>query len=312
MSYYDYIEERLNFLSFRIIRRGHFNMYDINLQCENFYMHLLNLVYGWNLQNANIIRRNEPAIDLIYEAEKLVVQVSSTSTKEKVQQSLNKLGSKYKGYRFAFVSIAKPAEQLRDVQYSLPQGLNIIFDPKNDIYDIDSILAKVLSMKAEDQKKVFDFVHNELHFDSAQLKLETGLAHVINALSVINLQNSKVDFDKESFDIDRKIIRNNLSVFKEIIGQYDVYHTTVQKIYDDYDQMANNKSYAVLQTINREYIHLKSQYQGDDLYKAIAENIKGRLSMSANLNDFNDDDLELYVDVILVDAFIRCKIFEKP
>lgn len=287
-------------------------MYDINIHCEFFYMHLLNQIYGWNLKNANDMQRNVPAIDLIYEENKLVIQVSSTNTTEKVQSSLNKLDAKYKGFQFKFVSIAKPASNLQNHHYTLPQGLDISFNPQDDIYDINSILSKVLSLKAEEQKKIYELVKSELQFDTPQLKLETGLAYVINTLSAIDLQNSKVDFDKESFDIDRKIIKNSLSVFKDVIEQYDVYYTTVQRIYDDYDRMANNKSYAVLQTINREYLFLKSQYHGDDLYKAIAENIKTRLSSSANLNNFNDDEIELYVDIILVDAFIRCKIFEKP
>ena len=48
------------------------------------------------------------------------------------------------------------------------------------------------------------------------------------------------------------------------------------------------------------------------LYRAIAENLKEKLSLSANLKQFYDVDLELYIDIVLVDAFIRCKIFEKP
>ena len=76
--------------------------------------------------------------------------------------------------------------------------------------------------------------------------------------------------------------------------------------------MGNNKSYAVLQTIKKKYLELKSKFSGDELYQAIAQNIKEKLSLSANLKQFYDDDLELYVDIILVDAFIKCKIFEKP
>ncbi len=86
----------------------------------------------------------------------------------------------------------------------------------------------------------------------------------------------------------------------------------VQRIYDEFDKMGNNKSYAVLQTIRKESLELKSKFSGDELYKAIAQNIKDKLSLSANLKQFYDDDLELYVDIILVDAFIKCKIFEKP
>ena len=76
--------------------------------------------------------------------------------------------------------------------------------------------------------------------------------------------------------------------------------------------VGNNKSFAVLQTINKEYLQLKTKFSGDSLYRAIAEILKEKLLLSANLKHFYDEDLELYIDIVLVDAFIRCKIFEKP
>lgn len=109
-----------------------------------------------------------------------------------------------------------------------------------------------------------------------------------------------------------KIIKNNLSLFKDVIEQYDVYFNIVQKIYNDFDSVGNNKSFAVLQTINKEYLQLKTKFSGDSLYRAIAEILKEKLLLSANLKHFYDEDLELYIDIVLVDAFIRCKIFEKP
>ena len=86
-SYFDYIESRLTWLSCRVTARGALNMYDINIHCENFYMHLLNLLYGWNLVNANTIQRNAPAIDLVYKEGNVIVQVSSTNTVAKIQSS---------------------------------------------------------------------------------------------------------------------------------------------------------------------------------------------------------------------------------
>lgn len=41
-NYFDYIESRLTWLSYRVTTRGALNMYDINIHCENFYMNLLN------------------------------------------------------------------------------------------------------------------------------------------------------------------------------------------------------------------------------------------------------------------------------
>lgn len=311
-NYFDYIERRLTWLSCRVTARGALNMYDINIHCENFYMHLLNLLFDWNLVNANTIQHNTPAIDLMYKEGNIIVQVSSTNTVAKIQNSLDKLGTEYNGYNFKFVSIAKPAEKLREHKYNLPTGLNIVFNPTSDIFDIEIFLNRINSLSIEKMTPLYDFIKKELSFESDELKLETGLAYVINELSTINLRNNEVFFDTTSFDVSNKIVKNNLSIFKDIIEQYDVYFSTVQKIYNDFDSIGNNKSFAVLQTINKEYLQLKTKFSGDSLYNAIAENLKDKLSLSANLKQFYDEDLDLYIDIVLVDAFIRCKIFEKP
>ena len=287
-------------------------MYDINIHCEDFYMRLLNLLYGWNLVNANTIQRNSPAVDLIYTSGNIIVQVSSTNTTTKIQSSLDKIDAQYTGYYYKFVSIAKPADKLKEHKFSTPSNLNIQFEASNDIYDIDTLLNKIKSLSAAEMEEVYKFIKQELQFETDELKLETGLAHVINELSEIDLESNKVVFDTTPYDIDNKIIKNNLAVFKEVVEQYDVYFYVVQRIYNEFDTMGNNKSYAVLQTIRKEYLELKSKFSGDELYKAIAQNIKDKLSLSANLKQFYDDDIELYVDIILVDAFIKCKIFEKP
>lgn len=310
--YFNYIEERLAWLSVRITSRGSLNMYDINIHCEDFYMRLLNLLFGWNLVNANTIQRNSPAVDLIYTSGNIIVQVSSTNTTTKIQSSLDKLDAQYNGYNYKFVSIAKPADKLKEHKFSTPSSLNIQFEASKDIYDIDTLLNKIKSLSAAEMEEVYKFIKQELQFETDELKLETGLAHVINELSEIDLESNEAVFDTTPYDIDNKIIKNNLDVFKEVVEQYDVYFYVVQRIYNEFDTMGNNKSYAVLQTIKKEYLELKSKFSGDELYKAIAQNIKDKLSLSANLKQFYDDDLELYVDIILVDAFIKCKIFEKP
>ena len=311
-KYFDDIERRLTWLSCRVTARGALNMYDINIHCENFYMHLLNLLFGWSLVNANTIQRNSPAIDLMYNEGNVIVQVSSTNTIAKIQSSLDKLGIEYKGYNFKFVSIAKPTEKLREHKYNLPTGLNVTFNPASDIFDIGTFLKKINSLSIEEMTPIYEFIKKELCFESDELKLETGLAYIINELSKINLRNNEVFFDTTSFDVNNKIVKNNLSIFKDIIEQYDIYFSTVQKIYNDFDSIGNNKSFAVLQTINKEYLQLKTKFSGDSLYNAIAENLKDKLSLSANLKQFYDEDLDLYIDIVLVDAFIRCKIFEKP
>lgn len=311
-TYYNKIEERLSWLAHRIKVRGRLNTLDLHIHCENFYRDLLNLVYGWELVNANSLKQNETAIDLISENKKVVVQVSATNTIAKVQKSLDKLCDSYIGYSFKFLSIADSVENIQKYSFNIRSESKISFNPKLDSMDTVILLREINGLDIDSLEKVYNLVLKELTFDTFDSKMKSGLAYVINRLSEIDLNQCSVQFNSQYFDIDNKISINNLDEFKSVINNYKIYNSTVQNIYDDFDKEGANKSFAVLQKINKEYEKLKSNYSGDELYRIIAHNLKEQLLQSSNLDSMYDDDLELYVDIILVDAFIRCKIFKKP
>lgn len=89
-NYFDYIGEKLEILSIRVKTRGKLNILDIHMHSENFYRDFLNLLYGWDLENANNRVQNVEAIDLIDDNAKLVVQVSATATTAKINKSFEK------------------------------------------------------------------------------------------------------------------------------------------------------------------------------------------------------------------------------
>ena len=64
------------------------------MHSENFYRDFINLLYGWSLENANNRLQNIEAIDLIDDNVKLIVQVSATATKTKINNSLSKKHNK--------------------------------------------------------------------------------------------------------------------------------------------------------------------------------------------------------------------------
>ena len=142
-QYYNYIDEKLHTLAHRITTNGKLNMLHLHMHSENFYLHLFNLLYDYNLKNLNESLQNVEAIDLIDDNKKIVMQVSSTSTKQKIESSLKKdLIKSYSNYTFKFISIAKDATDLRNKTYNNPHA--IMFNPISDIYDITSILNTVL------------------------------------------------------------------------------------------------------------------------------------------------------------------------
>lgn len=310
-NYYNHIRERLFTLSSCIKFSGKLNLLDLNLHSENFYRDFFNLLYGWHLENQNAMQQNAKATDLRDEKNKTLIQVSATNTNRKIQDSLNKIDTgKYDGYTFKFISIASDAKNLKDKQYQVPGG--IIFRAENDIYDLDTILSYIYGLKIEKMVDVYDFIKKELIFDTAQERMESNLTDIINNLADCDLNDNDYSIDDVPFGIEDKIDYNKLKTFKDIINEYSVYQNAVDKIYSEYDKQGKNKSLAVLRTIRNEYLKNKEYYTGDNLFDVIEKRIENRIRQSSNLNEIKQDELKLYVDIILVNSFMKCKIFEKP
>jgi hypothetical protein len=141
------IEEKLNALAYRIEERGRLNLLDLHLHSEVFFLHLLNMLFDWKLRDLNAEQTNTPAIDLADDVNKIVVQVSATATKRKVESALVKADPAYGGYTFKFIAISKNASNLRNTTYRNPNGLR--FSPKEDILDVSSLLAKIRGLDTD-------------------------------------------------------------------------------------------------------------------------------------------------------------------
>ena len=77
------------------------------MHSENFYLHFFNLLFGYKLENLNTFLQNVEAIDLIDHTNKIVIQVSATNTKQKVESTLEKeIIKTYSAYTFKFISIS--------------------------------------------------------------------------------------------------------------------------------------------------------------------------------------------------------------
>lgn len=66
------------------------NFYDINIVAEDFFAELLNLIYGYNLKNLNVVEKNAIAIDLFDEKKRLCIQVTSDNSSEKIKETIHK------------------------------------------------------------------------------------------------------------------------------------------------------------------------------------------------------------------------------
>jgi len=309
--YYDYIEEKLHTLAFRVGTNSKLNILHLNMHSENFYLHLLNLLYGYQLENLNKSLQNVEAIDLIDHENKVIIQVSSISAKAKIESALGKdIIKRYSSYHFMFLSISKDADSLRRKVFNNPHGVS--FSPGSDILDVRSILNDVLQESVTAQKNIYEFIKDELGSHIDVVRLNSNLAMIINILAKEQWGDDGQIAEIHRFEIERKISHNQLRMAKDLIEEYSLYHGKVDTKYSEFDSQGSNKSSSVLATIKREYIKAKSAKDPDDIFFMVIGVLKDKILESANYSEIPIDELELCVDILVVDAFIRCKIMESP
>lgn len=301
-------EQKLALLCCRVELRGRLNILDLNIHCEDFYAGLLNILYSYQLKNINAYNQNAEGLDLVDSTSKIVLQVSSTATKQKVNSALSKDLSAYTGHGFRFLSISKDASHLRKETYTNPHWL--VFDPSNDIYDVTTLLKVVIHMGLPQQREVYDFLKDEL--GEERLKEESNLAAVINIISKQDLDGVSPRATAIDFNVDDKVKFNGLQGAAGVVADYALFHHVVDRIYAEFDSAGINKSKSVLDAFRTTYHRLSAIYSGDELFFQIVEEVIKRVQESSNYASIPIDELQLCVNILAVDAFIRCKIFKNP
>jgi hypothetical protein len=237
--------------------------------------------------------------------------VSSDISKRKIDASLSKdILSQYKGYRFKFIGIGGDARKLRSKEFRNPHGL--LFDPQSDIYDITTVLKDISSIGNIDKiKAVCDFVQKEIKIPITQEMVETNIAAIIEIISKTNLEEY---YQPETipFEIEKKISFNMLVKSRDIIDNYKQYYTCIDKIYTEFDKLGNNKSLSLLNNLKTIYLENSNIKNSDDCFQKVIDDVAVYVKQSSNYIPVPEEELVMYVGIIVVDAFIRCKIFNNP
>ena len=304
------IKTLLNILKGEIKDSGKLNLVDINVHAEDFFRDLLNLIYGWQLQNMNQWNQNAAGGDLWYDGGKLVIQVSSTTTKDKIQSSIDKLSAEqFAGYRFKFLRIDGDVKKLRKGSYNTHN--NITFDPSVDIIDISTLLKEITHLDIDRLKKVCELCKKEIVPLDTPKVTETDLAIVVKALAT-NVRDWSKERRPIKFDVEKKIDFNHLEGKKRLINDYKLYIGKLNAVYDEFVDNATDYSFIILQNLSDMYSRYLGQYESNALFDKIVDEARELALNSKSAEDIPVDRVNVCINVIVVDAFIRCRIFEDP
>lgn len=306
------ITSRLSYLSSEVRLSGSMNLHDSNVLLEDVFKEILNITYGIELQNANLIKQNIKAIDLIDCSTKTFIQVSSDNSKAKVQTSLDKIElPKYEGYTFKFVCISKGVSHLKKHHFNVPEGIS--FNAETDCYDDKRILRDILAKDIDTIRKLASYLEESILPATADERRPSVITYVINRLADEPLAEIAVNPDTKSFDLEPKIDINSLKKWRHIISEYTVFSLLVDKIYRAYDEQGVNKSFAVLSSLHDLYLNLASELTGDALFDKLLESVYDIVNKDYEYNEsLTREELQVNIKIVLVDAFVKCKIFKKP
>lgn len=138
------------------------DMTDINRYAEDFYCGLLNKAFGWKLHNLNQDNRNQPAIDLADDTNKIAVQVTSSTDRGKVTGTLKRffaenLDQQYQRLLMLVIGEEDPFSKA----FTLERGFD--FDPQRDIWDTPRLLGKLEGITDLDKlRKICDYLQDQL------------------------------------------------------------------------------------------------------------------------------------------------------
>lgn len=306
------ITSRLSYLSSEVRLSGSMNLHDSNVLLEDVFKEILNITYGLELQNANLIKQNIKAIDLIDCSTKTFIQVSSDNSKAKVQTSLDKIElPKYEGYTFKFVCISKGVSHLKKHHFNVPKGIS--FNAETDCYDDKRILRDVLAKDIDTIRKLSSYLEESILPATADERRPSVITYVINRLADEPLAEVAVNPDTKAFDLEPKMDFNSLNKWKDVISKYTVYSLLVDKIYRTYDEQGVNKSFTVLSSLHDLYLNLASELTGDALFDKLLESVYEIVNKDYECNEsLTREELQVNIKIVLVDAFVKCKIFKKP
>jgi hypothetical protein len=163
--------------------------------------------------------------------------------------------------------------------------------------------------------------HESSFFNKRIRSNPSMLNNTINAIASINLEDLNESRNLNAVDPKDKINYNLIKRNVVLIQEYKVYHEKINLLYDELESQGSIKKEKLLSTIKLIYLKIKGSYvldsnnpieairlNSDNIIDDVYEELYSKMEES----NLWDEDIILGIRLIMVDAFMRCKILEEP
>lgn len=160
-EYIKRIDYTLAWLLTEIKLRGYQNLYDSNVISEDFMAGLLNIIFGYQLENLNHINPGHTAVDLGDLATGICFQVTAEKKPSKIRNTIDKFiaAGLYEEYSQLYFFILQ--ESYKSSSDFDTKG-HFIFDKKKHILDFEYLAKKIRGLETEKLEEIVKFLDKEI------------------------------------------------------------------------------------------------------------------------------------------------------
>ncbi|MEO8235371.1 MAG: SMEK domain-containing protein [Flavobacterium sp.] len=204
------IIEEFSILKNKLELLSQINLQDMNIIAEYHIQEILNIAFDINLKNSNSTKANSVAIDLEDVENSIAVQVTSTSRKNKIQDTLDKFFANNLDVKFEVLLIfilGKKQKNYKNLR--IKDGFN--FDPNEQIIDFAKIISRLSTLSSLKIEKIRNILRND-------------------KLTINKKENPIVRFKKNNAiknEIISKLFKRNLSIQDREILYYVPYYSFI-------------------------------------------------------------------------------------
>lgn len=168
----------------------------------------------------------------------------------------------------------------------------------------------------QDHKGIGDIFYAEGNINvMSSPEYNSTLSEIISLLSQRDIfSDSTPEEPTEIFDISEKISFNHIVKYKSIFEEIKIYHGKLNSLYEELEDLGSNRKHVILTWIKRAYLDEKNKvvpFNADTILDNVINKLYEDIIQSSN-NDRSIEEVRHCLDIVILDAFIRCKILEKP
>ena len=224
------IAEDLALLSREVSILNAVNLYDINIIAEDFFPGLLNLIYGYELKNANHLEKNAPAIDLVDAKNRIAIQVTSDNSSTKIKHTIEEF-NKNQAYQLYDRLVVLILTQKKNYSSEFDTQRMFTFEKAKDIWDVEKLMKDIRKLQTEQIKAISNYLSEELRnkYYSVRETQANEVDTIIDLIEYIS-KHRKVNKSRETtVDPEYKIYKRFKNFADKLITEY----TTLYTIYGE-------------------------------------------------------------------------------